>query len=135
MADEDVKVQEFETKFDRKTLTDMTNSVLDTITSPDFLKKMHEARFNAERGGSLEDMANLMSVENLRNEGVALPDQFRVTSRKFEDLTTGESIEINQPVSERKMDAEEPVALGGCAGGGAFTVCACGGYTETESPQ
>ena len=120
---------EFETRFDRQSLTNMTNSVLDVITSPGFLKKMHEARFNAERGGSLQDMADLMSVENLRNEGVELPDDFRVTSRRFEDLTTGESIEVNEPVptDSRTGDA---VALGGCAGGGAATVCGCGGYTR-----
>ena len=112
-------------QLDRERLKDITNSLIETITSPQVIENMKSFRAKAAKGGSFDDAADLMSLEVLRAAGAKLPDDFRLSSRVFEDLETGTKIEIRPPHID--VGDIDPLAWGACAGGGAATVCGCAG--------
>jgi hypothetical protein len=112
-------------QLDRERLTVITSSLIDTITSPRFIERMRQFREKAAAGARLGDAADLMSLESLRAAGAQIPDDFRLTSRIFEDSETGLRFEIKPPRAQ--PDFGNSVAWGACAGGGAATVCGCAG--------
>jgi hypothetical protein len=118
-------------QLDRGRLTEITNSLIETITSPDVVANMKKFRLQAEKTGSFDEAANLMSLETLRAAGAKIPDDFRLTSRVFEDFETGMRVEVRPP--NRLPGDMGPLAWGACAGGGAATVCGCaGGSTSLQ---
>lgn len=114
---------------ERDRLIRATTTVIETITSPGFMEKMREARARAEANGGLDELAGLLSISGLREAGADIPDDFRLTSRVFEDRVGGLKLDIE--TSPRREPGEEPVPvpMGGCAGGGAASVCGCAGWT------
>ena len=116
-------------QLDRKRLAAITNSLIETITSPQVVENMKKFRVIARETESFDKAADLMSLESLKKAGADIPDDFRLTSRVFEDFESGMKIEIRPP-SER-IGEIDPLAWGACAGGGAATVCGCaGGSTD-----
>ncbi|WP_411958313.1 hypothetical protein [Paracoccus homiensis] len=112
-------------QLDRDRLAEITQSLIETITSPEVVSNMKKFRVNAEKTGSFDEAADLMSLETLRNAGAKIPDDFRLTSRVFEDLETGMKVEVRPP--NFPVGDIDPLAWGACAGGGAATVCGCAG--------
>lgn len=114
-------------QLNRERLMRVTSEVIDTITSPEFVEKMRQARISADEGGGLEAAARLLSIDGLREVGVDIPADFRLTSRVFEDRTTGFKFELTDPLI--RPGGLEPLGWGGCAGGGGLTFCGCGGFS------
>ena len=112
-------------ELDRDRLTEITDSLIRTITSPEVVAKMSAFRDAADEGASFDEAADLMSLESLRKAGADIPDDFRLTSRVFEDFATGTRIEVNP--GKLGGLGTDPLAWGACAGGGAATVCGCAG--------
>ncbi|MBN9552310.1 MAG: hypothetical protein J0H31_26485 [Alphaproteobacteria bacterium] len=113
-------------------LRNVTQELVKAITSPEVIEQMRQFREKAAAGGNFTEAGDLMSLESLKAAGANLPDGFRITSRVFEDKSTGKTIDLGP---ETPFDPNNPVGLGpkdinavsGCAGGGAATVCACAG--------
>ena len=123
MANTSAKVEL--TQIDRERLTTITNSLIQTITSPKFIERMRQFREKAGAKPDLAAAADLMSLESLRSAGAELPADFRLTSRVFEDGDTGLKLDIR---TGQLPGAGGPVLKwGACAGGGAATVCGCAG--------
>jgi hypothetical protein len=112
-------------QLDRERLLRVTNEVIETITSPDFVERMRQARMSADKGGGMDEAAKLLSLEGLRAAGVDIPEDFRLTSRIFEDRATGFRLNID----DLKVGGLEPLGWGACAGGGGLTFCGCGGFS------
>jgi len=116
-------------QLDRERLTKITGNLIDTITSPAFVERMRAFRQRAAGGASFSEAGDLMSLENLRAAGAEIPDDFRLTSRVFEDREAGFRVEFKPPSIDdlRASTGGGVVAWGACAGGGAATVCGCAG--------
>jgi hypothetical protein len=115
-------------RLSRERLTRVTTEMVQTLTSPAFFDKVRDARDAADRGEGMEAAARLLSIESLRELGVDIPDDFRMTSRVFEDRENGGQVEFRDvPI----FDPNDPglVGWGGCAGGGGLTFCGCGGFS------
>ena len=112
-------------QLDRGRLTEITSNLVETLTSPQMVERMREFREKAEKGASLAEAGEILSVEGLRAAGASLPDDFRLTSRVFEDFETGMRIDIRPPA--KGIPDIDPLGWGACAGGGAATVCGCAG--------
>ena len=113
------------TAIDRERLTKITNSLIQTITSPKFIERMRQFREKSGGKPDLGEAAELMSLESLRAAGADLPADFRLTSRVFEDSETGLKLDIKPG---QLQTAGGPILKwGACAGGGAATVCGCAG--------
>jgi hypothetical protein len=112
-------------ELDRQRLLKVTGDVIQTITSPAFVEKMRLARIDFEAGKGLDAGAKLLSIEGLREAGVDIPADFRMTSRIFEDRVQGTRFEL-------KSDApSEPdqISWGVCGGaGGPIISCGCSGW-------
>jgi hypothetical protein len=76
---------------DRERLTRATNELIQTLTSPPFVEQMQ--RHLAQEGG-LDSAAQLLSIDGLRRAGADIPNDFRLTSRQFEDRVHGVRISI-----------------------------------------
>ena len=112
-------------RLDRARLVDATNNLVETFTSEAFIERMHTLRDRAERGEvDFDEVGKLLSIDGLRDAGAKLPDDFRLTSRTFEDAVKGFSIDFNPDVLPR---GGGDVAWGACAGGGAVGTCGCAG--------
>lgn len=112
-------------QIDRERLTTITNSLIQTITSPKFIERMRQFREKAGGKPDFGEAAELMSLESLRAAGADLPADFRLTSRVFEDSETGLKLDIR---AGQLQTAGGPILKwGACAGGGAATVCGCAG--------
>lgn len=114
-------------QLDRERLVKVTNSVIETITSPKFIERMRAVREKAANGEGLDEVGKLLTLDGLRAAGADIPDDFRLTSRVFEDKVSGLRFEVN-PVPKGIPDVS-PLGWGACAGGGAATVCGCGGFS------
>ena len=112
-------------QLNRERLTEITSSIIETITSPQVIEKMKAFRESAEKGASYAEAGELMSLESLRAAGAKIPDDFRLTSRVFEDRETGLRVQLVPPV--KFPDQSSPVEWGACGGAGAATVCGCAG--------
>lgn len=111
-------------QMDRDRLMRISNTLIETVTSPKVIEHMYEFRKRAAEGASLDEAGDLMSLGALRAAGADLPEDFRLTSRVFEDREKGVRLEL-KPSSLETFGGD--VALGVCAGGGAGTVCGCAG--------
>lgn len=117
-------------QLNRERLTEITDSLIRTITSPQVIESMKRFRDKAAEGASFEDAADLMSLESLRAAGAKLPEDFRLSSRVFEDFEKGIKFEIRPPkIADGRFGPTgfDPLGWGACAGGGAATVCGCAG--------
>ena len=90
---------ELKGQLDRDRLMAATNTVIETITSPEFVEKMRQAREEAEKDGGYEAVAKILSLEGLRAAGAKIPEDFRLTSRIFEDKVSGQRFEIS-PIND-----------------------------------
>jgi len=126
----DLEKAELKGQLDRDRLMAATNTVIETITSPEFVEKMRHARDEAEKDGGYEAVAKILSLEGLRAAGAKIPEDFRLTSRIFEDKVKGERFEIS-PINDPDgpLQPYDPLGWGACAGGGAATICGCGGFS------
>jgi hypothetical protein len=115
-------------QLDRERVMRVTNEVIETITSPGFVEKMRLARVSADDGGGLDEAAKLLSIDGLRDAGVDIPKDFRLTSRVFEDRTAGFKLELNSELSN-VLGGRARVSWGGCAGAGGLSFCGCGGFS------
>ncbi len=103
-------------ELDRQRLIRVTQEVIETITSPEFVGKMRMVRARVDGGEDISTVAaQLLSLDSLREAGVNIPEGFRLTSRVFEDSSTGLRIEI-------KDKGSDPTSLRANMGG-----CICGG--------
>jgi len=117
-------------QLDRIRLTRVTTDVIQTITQPEFIERVREARRAADEGAGMEAGLQLLSIESLRAAGVDIPDDFRMTSRIFEDREKGIRLEVTDLPRDGDGVAGMMPNWGGCAGGGGWTFCGCGGYTN-----
>ena len=95
----DLEKAELKGQRDRDRLMAATNTVIETITSPEFVEKTRQARDEAEKDGDYEAVAKILSLEGLRAAGAKIPEDFRLTSRIFEDKVRGERFEIS-PIND-----------------------------------
>lgn len=114
-------------ELDRERLSKVTGEVIETITSPEFIERMRVAREKAENGDGMKAVGDLLSMDGLRAAGANIPEDFRLTSRVFEDRVTGTRFEVKPPAGT--IGDIDPLGWGACAGGGAATVCGCGGFS------
>jgi hypothetical protein len=119
--------QSVKDRLDRERLTRVTSEMIQAMTSPEFVERVRSARDAADKGAGMEVAAQLLSVEELRRSGVDVPDDFRMTSRVFEDLERGTRIVVSDIPTVGDFDPT--VAWGGCAGGGGLSFCGCGGFS------
>ena len=122
------KLTDAKGQLDRERLMRVSSEVINTITSPEFVEKMRKARISANEGGGLEEAAKLLSIDGLREAGVDIPTDFRLTSRVFEDRATGFKLELKSDLRTSRPGTE-PLGWGACAGGGGLTFCGCGGFS------
>lgn len=127
MADLDAKRAEVKHQLDRERLVKITGSVIETITSPEFIERMRVVREKAANGDGLEEVGKMLTLEGLRKAGADIPDDFRLTSRVFEDRVNGLRFEVTPKLDG--ISPIDPLGWGACAGGGAATVCGCGGFS------
>ncbi|MEI9994467.1 MAG: hypothetical protein WDM91_07725 [Rhizomicrobium sp.] len=125
IASIDTQRAEVKSQLDRERLVRVTNSVIETITSPQFIEKMRQAREKIAGGAGIETAGQLLSLESLRGAGAEIPEDFRLTSRVFEDKASGMRFEAH-PVSSLEQGT---AAWGACAGAGGLTFCGCGGFS------
>ena len=123
---EQIEQQRRDTKrqLDRERLMRVTSDLVSTLTAPEFIEKMRAARQEAEGGAGLDRAGDLLSLSNLRRAGVDIPDDFRLTSRIFEDEVEGIRIEVQ----DRLGGDLDSLGLKVCGGGGTLGICACGGF-------
>jgi hypothetical protein len=128
LQDLDLQRARVQEELDRDRLTTATNNLLQTITSAPMMERMREFREKAAAGEvKTEEAVGLMSLEELRAAGAKLPEDFRLTSRVFEDLESGSRVEIHDKLGDLIGDRPGPAGWSFCAGGGAATVCGCAG--------
>jgi hypothetical protein len=91
---------------------------------------MRRARIQADGGGAIEDAAQLLSIKGLRDAGAEIPDDFRLTSRVFEDREQGFKITLEGDPARPPISGVDPrIAWGACGGAGGLTFCGCGGFS------
>ena len=133
LSDLNREQQLLKSQLDRERLTSITSNLIETITSPKFIENMRQFRSKATAGASFDEAGDLMSLESLRAAGAKIPDDFRLTSRVFEDHESGLKIEIKPPKGVGGLGdlSGGSVAWGACGGAGAAGTCACaGGSTD-----
>ena len=126
----DLEKAELKGQLDRDRLMAVTNTVIETITSLEFIEKMRQAREKAEKDEGYEAVAKILSLEGLRAAGAKIPEDFRLTSRIFEDKVRGERFEIS-PINDPDgpIQRYDPLGWGAFAGRGAATIYDCGGFS------
>lgn len=122
-------------------LKKMTDSIIEAITSDEFLERMEEIR-KSSIDDRLLRARDLLSIDGLRQAGVNLPDGMRVSSRYFEEgvglIEFGNIDELHTSIADTydpiitlkdgsSAKHAGPIIMGTCGGAGAGTVCACGG--------
>jgi hypothetical protein len=113
-------------QLDRERLKRVTDELIETITSPAFIERMVAARRAIEEGEGVEAGARLLSVDTLRRAGIDIPDDFRITSRVFEDRKSGTQIDI---INDGSDIPGEALGWGMCSGSGYNGMCFCSGFT------
>jgi hypothetical protein len=114
-------------QLDRERLVRVTNGVIETITSPEFIERMQQARMMADSSEGYDAVAKLLTLESLRAAGAEIPDDFRLTSRVFEDKVNGVRFELKSDLTG--IPGLEPLGWGACGGAGGLTFCGCGGFS------
>lgn len=120
--------REVKGQLDRDRLMKVTSEVVETITSPEFIERMRKARDQADKGDGMDAVSKVLSIEGLREAGASIPEDFRLTSRVFEDKLRNERFEIG-PIDVGRIPDADPLGWGACAGGGGLTFCGCGGFS------
>ena len=128
MVELDVERFEVKGQLDRERLRTVTNDVIETITSPQFIEKMRIAREKASEDDGMSAVSQLLSIDGLRKAGAEIPDDFRLTSRMFEDKASGLRIVVDNDLSKIKIPSGQ-LGWGACAGTGTLTFCGCGGFS------
>jgi hypothetical protein len=128
LAVQDRARQAVKDRLDREQLRRVTNDMIQAITSPEFVERVRLARAASDRGEGMDAAVRLLSIEGLREAGVDIPEDFRMTSRVFEDREQGVRISMDEP---RALESEgiEVLSWGSCAGAGGLTFCGCGGFS------
>src|SRR5688500_14559272 len=110
-------------------LKKITNELIETITSDEFLNRMREVR-NAPEGERMRAAAAFLSIDALRSAGLEIPKDLRVASRYFEE---GAPAEVSPTTPGMRAAGSsgsgQATPLGVCAGGGVDSVCGCAGNT------
>ena len=114
-------------QLDRERLIRVTGDLIETITSPIFIERMRKARLAADEGAGMDVAAKLLSIDGLREAGVDIPKDFRMTSRVFEDRAEGVLFEIREPSVIDPLG--DSLLWGVCGGAGGLTFCGCGGFS------
>ncbi len=126
-------------EFDSARLRQMTDQMIDAITSPGFVEAMRQLR-QAPVEQRLAQGAKLLNPAKLRTAGVPLPDGMRITSRYFEPGKP-EVIEVPEGGRPRRVTRStikgdvlgiggDPLSWGACACGGGLSFCGgAGGST------
>jgi hypothetical protein len=128
LEQKDKERQSVKDQLDRERLLRVTGDVIKAITAPAFVEKMRLARVEFEAGKGLDVGAKILSIEGLREAGVDIPTDFRLTSRVFEDHVEGTRLEIK---SEKSPGPELGASWGACAGaGGPLISCGCAGWKQ-----
>ncbi|MGW4928713.1 hypothetical protein ACWEOH_06115 [Agromyces sp. NPDC004153] len=109
-------------QLDRERLVEITSSLIDTLTSPEFIERLRKVTEDETR--SYDAVADTLSIESLRAAGADLPEGFRLSSRTFEDHVHGTRFELGET---GLPGAEAQIAGSICGGAGRFDLCACGG--------
>jgi len=117
-------------ELNKERLVRVTEGVIRTITSPAFVEKMRLANIEFKAGKGLDAGAALLSIEALREAGADIPDDFRVTSRVFEDQASGLRVEFKSNETPNISDQELALASWGACGGagGPLIGCGCSGW-------
>lgn len=145
--------------FDSERLKALTDQMVDAITSPPYVEAMRAVKA-ADGSRRLDEAMRRLTPDALRDQGVKLPDDMRISSRYFEEGF--KPLEVGEVAGERNLLTElhaadpelintigglraenrplyeeviqrltprglGPLALCGCACGGAAGVCAGSG--------
>jgi hypothetical protein len=106
--------------------------VVETLTDPNFINKIQQARSHTDDAGNVLDvLKHHFSIEGLREAGVDIPADFRMTSRVFEDVTSEPRIQVSEdlePVAAASNFKDNPQAGGFCAGGSFRGIRGCAGF-------
>lgn len=122
-----IKVKE---QLSRDRLEKITNDIVTTISSPKFMKSMKLFREKAkEKDFDLAEAGNIMSIESLKAAGASIPDDFRLTSRVFEDSELGIRMKIDH--FDPLKGIGDTLAVGACGGAGGLTFCGCAGGSSS----
>lgn len=121
----EVERSRVKSQLDRERLLSATGSVIETITSTEFIEKMRQARDVADEDDGFATVSKLLSLEGLRRAGAEIPDDFRLTSRVFEDKAAGVRLEVRP----KGGPIDGTLGWGACAGAGGLTFCGCGGFS------
>ncbi len=123
----DAERSRVKSQLDRERLLSVTNDVIETITSPEFIDRMRKAREMADEEDGMAEVSKLLSLDGLRKAGASIPEDFRLTSRVFEDKKLGLRYEVRPgraDISDIGM-----LSWGACGGAGGLTFCGCGGFS------
>ncbi len=124
---------------DRVKLERQMHDIVEMITHPEFVEAMRNMKA-ADPNERQEVGRQTLTPNALKERGVPMPENMRITSRYFE-ASPPEIIDVNQDgvIIRTPQDADleqafgfspSEVAWGGCACGGAATVCGgAGGST------
>jgi len=96
------------------------------MTSPTFVEKMRQAREAADAGTDLQAAVGLLSIEGLRQSGVDIPSDFRLTSRVFEDRAQGVRLELKSDLGRGSGPVPD---FGVCVCMGSLGLCGCAGFS------
>lgn len=118
--------------FDIQRLRQITDEMINAITSPPFVEAMRKLR-EAAPGARLSEGAKLLSTGALRDAGVPLPKDMLISSRYFEP-DTGKVIDGGDfkmgEIPKPAPGGQNAPGIGGCACGGGLTFCGgAGGST------
>lgn len=120
-------------KIDPDILRKEINQMIDALTSPPFVEAMRAVRA-VPASQRLAEGAKRLNPDLLREQGVPLPSNMRISSRYFDDELP-EPVEVGEvgTMSKSRMSKSSPDMhmLGGCCCGGGATVCGgCGGDSQ-----
>jgi len=101
--------------------------MIQALTAPEFVERVRSSRAAADKGAGMDVAAELLSVDSLKAAGVDIPDDFRMTSRVFEDREKGTRIVLTDLPT--LGDFDPTLSWGGCAGAGGLSFCGCGGFS------
>jgi hypothetical protein len=119
---------------DPKKVRQEMDTMIEMITHPEFVAAMKQMKLATPKQ-RLELGKELLTVGSLSSKGVKIPEKMRITTRYFEPdnpsvwecTPEGKIILTKTPQFRRGVGS---VSWGGCACGGAATVCAgAGGST------
>lgn len=107
------------------------NQMIDALTSPPFVEAMRAIRA-VPVSQRLAEGAKRLDPTVLREQGVPLPSNMRISSRYFDDELP-EPVEVGDLPAASKQASPEMNMAGGCCCGGGATVCGgCGADKQLQ---